>query len=85
MDTQAGNLQWQVLLVRRLDQIIEHRIIEHLPPFSLIARLAGQRVISGLPARNFRCFRSCKIRTEFGTAGHHQNECDGCREPRVSH
>ena len=37
---QAGDLQAQVLIVRALDELIERRILEHLPPV-LVFGLAG--------------------------------------------
>ena len=49
-DAQAGDLQRQVLLVGELDQAIEGRIVERLPPRLSAAVWVARRGIAHIPA-----------------------------------
>src|SRR5262249_54723624 len=69
-DPQAGDLQRQVLVIRKVDQLIERRIVERVPPRGVGRRaLADARVVLKAPVLIDRDRGLDELRPDGGASG----------------
>ena len=65
-DPRPGDTQCEVLLIRRIDQVIEDGVVEDLPPLGQLGRLALDTRVGGVdPLRSHRGRRRSVVGPDF--------------------